>query len=235
MCSCAMQLTRNARRLAAAEALLRIVPDDTETLAAFRVDMTRKDWHVSISSPMHCMIVSVSILKCQVSRVLRLILFQVRVSSTEAISRMQAYDPRTQTALCVNLGIYCIELFIRSIDSIDAGDRVMEVRMAAALALKHISIYLNDETVCCVLDYLENNLSRDSNDKLYLQLAFELHLTLARISPLQYAITFALAPEKMKCAIAVEAFVLSVWLHGATAVIEPSSEVHNLRSHELLH
>lgn len=121
---------------------------------------------------------------------------------------MEAHDEWTLAALRDNL-----------------GDRSIEVKLAAAKALKHMATQLDTATIGFLLTYVVDSLAGDIGSGKYLQLSYELHLTLVRVTPLQLSLLFALCPERLSCALSLQLFVLSVWVHATSLLIEPQNEL----------
>ena len=84
------------------------------------------------------------------------------------------------------------------------GDRQIEVKLAAAAALKHIAEHLNSVSVAVILDYVTEALPNDLKSGKYLQISQELHVALLRLTPLQYAVLFALKPDQLTNRLACE-------------------------------
>ena len=102
-------------------------------------------------------------------------------------------------------------------------DREMEVRLGAIKALKHLAASLDVGTISALIGFAMDALPSISGHK-SLHFAFELHLTLLRVTPLQYAMMFALLPKWISEEVSQRLFVASIWMHCVNVRIETADE-----------
>lgn len=143
--------------------------------------------------------------------------WHVRQAAAETIARMDMHDPTTLAALCVNI-----------------KDRQVEVKLAAVKALKHMAKELDTPTIVSLLDAASNVTALlDNNTSKLLELSYELLLTLQRVSPLQYAVLFALYPAWLSSEFAQRVFVASIWLHSSSVVVMADQELMTVDGKEV--